>query len=42
MEFLLPHLAVMTCSTVTFESRSQFDASDRDMLQKSRLIDAPN
>ncbi|MFT9830916.1 hypothetical protein ACM0CU_24150 [Mycobacteroides abscessus subsp. abscessus] len=36
MEFLLPHLALMPCSTITFESRGQLDASDLDMLQKLR------
>lgn len=36
MEFLLPHLALMPCSTITFESRGQLDASDLDLLQKLR------
>ena len=36
MEFLLPHLADMPCSTITLESRGQQDASDMDMLQKLR------
>jgi hypothetical protein len=36
MEFLLPHLALMPCSTITFESRGQLDASDVDMVQKLR------
>lgn len=36
IEFLLPHLALMPCSTITFESRGQLDASDLDMLQKLR------
>ena len=36
MEFLLPHLALMPCSTITLESRGQLDASDLDMLQKLR------
>lgn len=36
MEYLLPHLALMPCSTITFESRGQLNASDLDMLQKLR------
>jgi len=36
MEFLLPHLADMPCSTITFESRGQLDHSDIDTLQKLR------
>ncbi|WP_307857465.1 hypothetical protein [Mycobacterium sp. SM1] len=36
MEYLLPHLVLMPCSTITFESRGQLDASDLDMLQKLR------
>lgn len=43
MEFLLPHLAHMPCSTITFESRGQLDASDRDtmqMLRARRAIEA--
>ena len=36
MEFLLPHLADMPCSTVTFESRGQLDASDLATLQMLR------
>ncbi len=36
MEFLLPHLAHMPCSTITFESRGQLDASDLATLQMLR------
>lgn len=36
MEFLLPHLAQMPCSTITFESRGQLDASDLETLQMLR------
>lgn len=36
MEFLLPHLADMPCSTITLESRGKQDQSDLDMLQKLR------
>ena len=36
MEFLLPHLAQMPCSTITFESRGQLDASDLATLQMLR------
>lgn len=36
MEFLLPHLAHMPCSTITFESRGQLDASDLVTLQMLR------
>lgn len=36
MEFLLPHLALMPCSRITFESRGQLDASDLDTMQKLR------
>lgn len=43
MEFLLPHLADMPCSTITFESRGQLDASDLATLQmlRSRRIVEP-
>ncbi len=36
LEYLLPQLAGMPCSTITLESRGQLDASDLDMLQKLR------
>lgn len=36
MEFLLPHLADMPCSEITFESRGQQDASDLATLQMLR------
>lgn len=36
MEFLLPHLTQMPCSTITFESRGQLDASDLATLQMLR------
>ncbi len=36
MEYLLPHLADMPCSTITFESRGQLDASDMSTLQMLR------
>lgn len=42
MEFLLPHLAQMPCSTITFESRGQLDASDlatMQMLRAQRAIE---
>ncbi|MDM2402112.1 hypothetical protein PP613_23545 [Mycobacteroides abscessus] len=41
MEFLLPHLADMPCSTITFESRGQLDGSDLatvGMLRSRRVI----
>ena len=40
MEFLLPHLADMPCSTITFESRGQLDDSDLATLQflRSRRV----
>ncbi|TQR85665.1 DUF3800 domain-containing protein [Mycobacterium hodleri] len=43
MEFLLPLLADMPCSTITFESRGQLDASDLETLQmlRSRQIVEP-
>lgn len=43
MEFLLPHLADMPCSTITFESRGQLDASDLATLQmlRSRRVIEP-
>lgn len=37
MEFLLPHLADMPCSTITFESRGQLDASDLATLQMQKV-----
>jgi hypothetical protein len=43
MEFLLPHLAAMPCSTVTFESRGQLDARDlapMQMLRSRRVIES--
>jgi hypothetical protein len=43
MEFLLPHLAQMPCSTITFESRGQLDASDlatMQMLRSRRVIES--
>lgn len=36
MEFLLPHLAHMPCSTITFESRGQLDRSDLATMQMLR------
>lgn len=36
LEYLLPNLAEMPCSTVTFESRGHQDRSDVDLLQKFR------
>ena len=36
LEFLLPHLAHMPCSTITFESRGRLDASDLATLQMLR------
>lgn len=36
MEFLLPHLAHMPCSTITFESRGQLDLSDLSTMQMLR------
>jgi hypothetical protein len=36
IEFLLPHLAHMPCSTITFESRGQLDLSDLATLQMLR------
>lgn len=36
MEHLLPHLAQMPCSTITFESRGQLDSSDMATMQKLR------
>jgi hypothetical protein len=43
MEFLLPHLAAMPCSTITFESRGQLDASDlatMQILRSRRVIES--
>ncbi|WP_079626376.1 hypothetical protein [Mycobacteroides abscessus] len=43
MEFLLPHLAQMPCSTITFESRGQLDGSDLAtvrMLRSRRVIES--
>lgn len=43
MEFLLPHLAHMPCSTITFESRGQLDSSDLatvQMLRSRRAIES--
>lgn len=43
MEFLLPHLSHMPCSTITFESRGQLDASDlatMQMLRSRRVIES--
>lgn len=43
MEFLLPHLAHMPCSTITFESRGKLDASDlvtMQMLRSRRVIES--
>lgn len=43
METLLPHLAHMPCSTITFESRGQLDASDiatLQMLRSRRVIES--
>ena len=42
MEYLLPHLAEMPVSTITFESRGQQDASDfatLQMLRARRAVD---
>lgn len=42
MEFLLPHLADMPCSTITFESRGTLDHSDlatMQMLRSRRVIE---
>ncbi len=42
MEYLLPHLAEMPVSTITFESRGQQDASDLatlQMLRARRVVD---
>ena len=36
LEHLLPNLAEMPCTTITFESRGPRDASDLDILQKFR------
>jgi hypothetical protein len=36
MEYLLPHLADMPCSTITFESRGQLDKSDLATMQLLR------
>ncbi|GAA4825538.1 hypothetical protein [Tomitella cavernea] len=36
LEYLLPNLADMPCSRITFESRGQLDRSDTDLLQKFR------
>lgn len=43
MEFLLPHLAEMPCSTITFESRGRLDGSDLETMQllRSRRAIAP-
>jgi hypothetical protein len=43
MEFLLPHLAHMPCSTITFESRGRLDRSDlatMQMLRSQRVIES--
>ena len=43
LEFLLPHLAQMPCSTITFESRGQLDHSDlatMQMLRSGRAIES--
>ncbi|OXR40270.1 hypothetical protein B7C42_07695 [Nocardia cerradoensis] len=36
LEYLLPQLAEMPCSHITFESRKQLDSSDQDILGKFR------
>lgn len=36
LEHLLPHLAALSCTTVTLESRGGADASDLDIVQKFR------
>ncbi len=36
LEYLLPQLAEMPCSHITFESRGQLDHSDQDILDKFR------
>ena len=36
LEYLLPHLADMPCSTITFESRGQLDESDLATMQLLR------
>lgn len=36
LEYLLPQLAEMPCSHITFESRGQLDQSDQDILDKFR------
>ncbi|GAB19486.1 hypothetical protein GOEFS_087_00030 [Gordonia effusa NBRC 100432] len=41
LEYLLPHLTEMPCSTITFESRGQLDQSDlatMQMLRARRVI----
>jgi hypothetical protein len=43
LEYLLPHLAHMPCSTITFESRGRQDDSDINTMQKlrsGRVIDS--
>ncbi|ASW98442.1 MULTISPECIES: hypothetical protein [Mycobacterium] len=43
MEFLLPHLAHMPCSTITFESRGRLDDSDlatMQLLRSRRVIES--
>lgn len=43
MEYLLPHLAYMPCSMITFESRGQLDASDlatMQLLRSRRVIES--
>lgn len=43
LEFLLPHLAEMPCSSITLESRSRMDASDlvtMQLLRSRRAIGA--
>ena len=43
MEFLLPHLADMPCSTITFESRGRLDFSDlatMQLLRSRRVIES--
>ncbi|ATL70933.1 hypothetical protein [Nocardia terpenica] len=36
LEYLLPQLAEMPCSHITFESRGQLDQSDQDIFDKFR------
>ena len=43
MEYLLPHLVQMPCSTITFESRAQLDLSDlatMQLLRTRRVIES--